>query len=41
MFDNTLEVLVVPNQFESCLWADAFDWVEIVATKEDAEINEL
>jgi hypothetical protein len=39
--DDAFEVLVVADEFEGGGGADTLDWVEVVAAKEDAEVDEL
>jgi hypothetical protein len=41
MFDNALKVFVIPDEFESTCRSDTFDGVEVIAAKEDAEVDEL
>jgi hypothetical protein len=41
VFDDAFEVLVVADELDGGGGADAFDGVEVVAAKEDAEIDEL
>lgn len=41
MLDDALEVLVLADELESTCWADAFDGIEVIATEEDTEVDEL
>lgn len=41
MLDNTFEVFVIADELESTCWSDAFDGVEVIATEEDTEVDEL
>lgn len=41
MFDDTLEVFVFANELKRTSWPDAFDGVDVIATEEDTEVDEL
>jgi hypothetical protein len=41
VLDDAFEVFVIADEFEGSGGADAFDGVEVVATEEDAEVDEL
>lgn len=41
MLDYGLEVLVLLDEIDCNLWADALDWVDVIAAEKNAEINEL
>lgn len=41
MFDYAFEVFVLANELKGSAGTDAFDRVQVVATEENAEVNEL
>jgi hypothetical protein len=41
VFDDAFEVIVLTDELQSGAGADAFDGIEVVAAKEDTEVDEL
>ena len=41
MFHDTLKPAVLAHQLQSRLGPDALDWLQVIAAKQDAQVNEL
>lgn len=41
MFDDTLKVLVLADEFKRTGWSDALNGVDVITTEEDTEVDKL
>ena len=41
MLHYALQATILTHKLQSRLWANAFNWLEVVTAKEDAQVDEL